>query len=95
MSRRAARIDANQPSIVRALRMVPGVSVAITSQLGKGFPDIAVGRKGKTYLFEIKDPAKSPSARELTKHEEEFHANWTGHVDTVLTVEEILTIMGM
>jgi hypothetical protein len=37
--RRAAKIDANQPELVKELRKL-GFSIAFTFQLGKGFPDI-------------------------------------------------------
>jgi hypothetical protein len=75
---RAKRIDTNQTKIVRTLRQVPGVSVAVTSRLGDGFPDLVVAFKGRNYLFEIKDPARPPSERRLTEAEAVFFKNWTG-----------------
>lgn len=84
--RRAARIDANQPGIVKALRKIPGMSVVI---IGRPV-DLAVGYGGKSYLFEIKDPAKPPSKRCLTPDQVEFFLTWSGHVEKVETVDEIL-----
>lgn len=58
--RTRARVDNNQKQITTELRKQEGFSVEITSQLGKGFPDIIVGYKKKfAVLVEIKDPAKS------------------------------------
>ena len=91
---RHGRIDANQPYIVALLRKVPGVTVAVTSDLGKGFPDIAVGYEGGTFLFEIKDPDQPPSKRRLTPAEEKWHESWTGHVLTVTTFVAILETIG-
>lgn len=87
--------DRNQPTIVAGLRQIPGVSVAITSGVADGFPDIAVGYRGRTYLFEIKDPAKVPSARRLTEKEEAFHSVWRGHVGIALTLDQILEHIGL
>lgn len=44
MKRRAARVDANQTKVVEHLRKA-GLSVAITSALGNGFPDLVVAAK--------------------------------------------------
>ncbi len=76
--RKRARIDANQPAIVKALRQV-GCSVLVLSQLGDGAPDILVGRAGRNYLLEIKDGERPPSERKLTKDEQTFHNSWAGH----------------
>ncbi len=88
--RRAAAVDANQPDIVKALRKLPGVTVRDTHCLGGGFTDIAVGYKGRTYLFELKDPAQPPSKRRLTEDEQVFHLDWKGHVAIAMTLERIL-----
>ena len=94
MKRRAARIDRNQPDIVRALRSLPGISVAVTSAVGDGFPDIVVGYKGKSFLFEIKDPEQPPAKRRLTQDELVFHERWQGHIDVALTDLDILRQIG-
>jgi hypothetical protein len=66
------RVDANQPSLVKEIRAMgkEHVSVSMTHNVGQGFPDIIVGYKEKNYLFEIKDPAKPPSKKRLTKDEQ-------------------------
>jgi hypothetical protein len=67
--RYAARVDANQQSIVKALRDA-GAYVWII-----GLPvDLLVGFDGKTYLVEVKDGSK----KRLTKLQEDFFASWCG-----------------
>lgn len=85
---RAKKIDANQNEIVEVLRKA-GLSVAITSMVGNGFPDLVVsgaawhertGKYWKTILVEIKDGDKPPSARKLTPDEKKFHDMWRGYI---------------
>jgi hypothetical protein len=73
----AGRTDANQARIVAALRKL-GASVAITSQVGNGLPDLIVGYQGRTVLLEVKDGDKPPSGQKLTDAEAYFLANWRG-----------------
>lgn len=72
-----------------------GISVAITSRLGDGFPDCCIGYKGRNYLLEIKDPDKAPSKRKLTEDEQEWHRSWLGQVDIVETIDDVLAIIGI
>lgn len=76
MPRYAARIDANQNDIVKALRAA-GAVVRIITQ-GDGIPDLLVGYNGQTILMEVKDGDKCPSARKLTEAEQMFFDAWTG-----------------
>jgi len=48
---RAARVDANQQEIVKALRSV-GAYVRVITQ-GDGLPDLLVGYRGVTLLMEV------------------------------------------
>lgn len=73
--RRAARTDANQIAIIKALRAI-GASVADTSGVGGGFPDLVVGHRGCLWLMECKDGKKPPSARKLTPAQEKFVDAW-------------------
>ena len=67
--RRAARVDANQDSIVSALRAA-GAYVWII-----GLPvDLLVGHKGHTFLVEIKTNAK----KRLTTLQRDFFQSWSG-----------------
>ena len=92
MGRRAARIDANQNEIVTMLRKM-GYSVAITSDCGKGFPDIVVGRSGRNYLFEIKDGNKVPSKQKLTDLEQQFCDTWKGQYNVITCLDDAIKIL--
>lgn len=74
--RTAARVDANQTEIVKALRRV-GASVLIISQLKNCF-DILVGYNGVNFIMEIKDGSQPLSKRKLTEGELKFKDNWKG-----------------
>lgn len=92
--RRAAKIDANQPAIVQAFRDA-GCSVQTCHTVGSGFPDLVVGYKGFTFLVEVKDGAKPPSARRLTSDQVIWHANWLGTVHIVENVSDIESILAI
>lgn len=91
--RRAAKIDANQPAIVQALRAA-GASVLCMHSLGGGAPDLVVGFRGRNYLLEVKDGDKYPSERRLTQDESRFFQEWRGEVTVVNDVEEALEVVG-
>jgi len=92
--RRAGRVDANQQLIVNALRRV-GCSVAVTSNLGGGFPDLVVGRAGHNYLMEVKDGDKPPSRQRLTEDEMRWHEAWRGQVYIVYGIDDALAAVGV
>lgn len=77
LMRRAAKIDANQPEIVEALRAI-GCQVQPIHTVGHGCPDLLVGAFGRTLMMEVKDGSKPPSARQLTPDQQEWHSKWTG-----------------
>lgn len=86
------RIDANQNLIVKQLRKI-GASVAITSMMGKGFPDLVIGFRGKNFLIELKDGAKSKSRKELTDDERRFFITWKGQIEICENLDEILKVI--
>lgn len=85
--RRAARIDANQPAIIAALRSI-GATVQPLHAVGGGCPDLLVGLRGRNILMEVKDGARPPSERRLTADQVEWHAGWRGTVAVVNSAEE-------
>jgi hypothetical protein len=91
--RRSAKVDANQKAVVKSLRGIPGVTVAITSSLGEGFPDFIVGYKGFNYMIELKDGNKPPSARKLTDDEIEFKQKWKGQYTVCNSFDEIFKLI--
>ena len=90
--RRAAKIDANQTDIVKAL-LKSGCTVVSLAAVGKGCPDLLVGKLGNNVLIEIKDGRKPPSARTLTDQQVIFRANWEGQYAVVETIEQALEVM--
>lgn len=92
--RRAAKVDDNQGEIVAALRAA-GCSVTSLASVGRGCPDLVVGRAGVTYLLEVKDGKKPLSKRRLTPDEKAWHESWRGQVAVVESVQEALTAVGM
>lgn len=91
--RTAAKVDANQPEIVAALRSA-GATVQPLHSVGQGCPDLLVGYRGQTYAIEVKDGRKPPSARKLTPAQEDWHGAWKGHVAVVSSVDEALAAIG-
>ena len=92
--RYAARIDENQPEIVKALYQA-GCDVQTLAAVGCGCPDLLVSIGGKNYLLEVKNPEKPPSARKLTPDQVEWHRKWRGQVDIVHTIDEALKAVGL
>ena len=88
------RIDDNQKEVVSQLRKL-GVSVAITSMLGKGFPDLVLGHQNKNFLIELKDGSKTKSRKTLTEDEEKFFNDWRGQVDKCESLDDICRIIGI
>lgn len=90
---RAKKIDRNQPDIVKQLRALH-VSVRVLSMVGEGFPDLALGFRGRCFLVELKDPSKPKSERQLTPDQKKFFAEWRGQAAVCETLEEILVVIG-
>ena len=86
---RAAKIDANQPEIVDALRKA-GISVQSTASIGKGFPDLICAKGDQCWLMEVKT-AKG----KLTPDQERFLMEWKGTVWIVRSAEDALRIVGV
>mgnify|MGYP001587436239 CR=1 FL=1 len=92
---KAHKVDGDQKAIVKALREA-GCSVAITSMVGNGFPDLCVGRHHKnygnhSYLLEV----KRYRTGKLTPEQKEFHDTWRGHVAIVSSVDDALIAVGI
>lgn len=79
----ASKVDANQGVIIACLRE-EGASVFSLSGVGKGCPDLLVGIDGETYLVEVKDGDKYPSAQALTRQQLKFIMNWHGSSVVIL-----------
>jgi hypothetical protein len=88
---RKARIDSNQPEIVKAFRDL-GWIVAHTHTVGQGFPDVVISKAGYTGLVEIKDGNKVASKKKLTKAEKEFHDSWQGNIHIIESVDDVFSL---
>ena len=86
---RAAKVDANQADIVKALRTC-GVSVQSLATVGKGCPDLVASDGQDTWLIEVKGPKGK-----LTPDQVEFISNWRGTVHIIRTVDEALQLVGV
>ena len=80
-SRRAAKVDDNQKSIVNALRKIPSITVAV------GHDDCLVGFQGKTYWYEIKNVK---GKNKLQPSQEKLIDEWKGHYKVVTCLDDIL-----
>lgn len=95
--RRAARRDATEDAIVNALRAV-GCSVAYWG--ADDAPDLVVGRLGRNYLMEVKQPigprgGSSQSGQHLSEGQVKWHRDWRGHVTVVRSALEALEVVGV
>lgn len=94
--RRAARRDAGEQDIIKAMREAGAFVKAINDE---GTFDLLVGYTGTsgrfyTLLLEVKDGTKPPSARRLTEAEQKFHDEWPGsNLYIVNSVEEALALL--
>jgi hypothetical protein len=86
--RQRARVDDNQGEIDDALEAM-GWLVWPTHQLGKGFPDRLIAKKGRMFLVEVKDGSKPPSKRRLTQDELVAHARFKAYGIEILVVERV------
>lgn len=82
------RTDATQKAIVAALRAY-GATVAITSGVGSGFPDLVVGYRGTNLLLEVK---RGPGAL-LTPLQSKWFIAWRGRVHRVNSVKDALDVL--
>ena len=95
--RRAARRDASEDAIVAALRAA-GCSVA--SWGTDGAPDLVVGRAGRTWLLEVKQPpgprgGATRDGQQLGELQRAWHRKWLGHVAVVHSATEALAAVGL
>lgn len=70
--RRAARIDKNQKEIADAFKQL-GCSVCFLHAVGKGVPDLLIGKHGINMLVEVK-----AEKGKFTPDQKEWHENWRG-----------------
>jgi len=93
--RRAKKIDANQPAIVKSLGKIPNLSIELDHD------DLLIGYNRRTYWFELKDPDKlfnkdGTVAKGAVKDGQyKLIENFKGHYKIVWTLDQILTEIGI
>jgi Holliday junction resolvase len=80
--------------VVKALRKI-GATVADTSGVGEGFPDIVCGFRGVNWMIEVKDGKKPPSRRKLTPDQAEFFMAWRGQYAVVESAEQAIALVSV
>lgn len=83
------RVDINHMLIVEALRKA-GCTVQSLTSVGGGCPDLAVGRAGRNYFLEVKQPDGV-----LTPDQVVWHQAWNGQVATVRDVTIAFAAVGL
>lgn len=94
---RRGRIDKTQAEIVSALRSV-GATVQSLADVGKGVPDLLVGFRNQTLLFEVKGIAsiKRHPPQGLGPDQKRWHATWSGSpVHIVTDTTDALEALGV
>jgi hypothetical protein len=94
--RHRGRTDANHALVREVFRQL-GAEVLDLAAVGGGCPDLLVhiktGRRaGSLHLIEVKDGSKSPSHRQLTPAQAEFHKIWPVHV--VNSLDQVVELCG-
>ena len=85
--RRAARQDGNHHDVA-AVFEAAGWAVCHTHQLGRGVPDLLVGKRNLNLWIEIKDGSLPPSKRQLTPDEVKWQESWPGPIANISSVSE-------
>ena len=86
--RRAAKVDANQPAIVTALRKA-GATVQQLKGVGDSCPDLLIGYRTRNFLLEIKQPGE-----QLRPGQRKWIDVWRGQACVAYSAEEALRIIG-
>lgn len=86
------RRDKNHKEIVNQLKKI-GCSVIDTSQIGKGFFDIIVGYRKKTYLIEIKSDT-AYGRKGLSESQRIFAEEWKGgEILCINSIEDFIKLI--
>jgi hypothetical protein len=88
LNRYGKKKDVNQGEIVSMLEKI-GATVSILDTPC----DLLVGYRGENLLLEVKDGSLPPSARKLTKAQEEFKRTWRGQFNVVTSVAEAFEVV--
>ncbi len=85
--RRAAKVDGNQPEIVAFVR-ANGWSAQSLAMVGKGCPDVLIGKRWLHAILEIKLPGEG-----LNDQQKDWHGRWNGEVHMVESVSDAALVL--
>lgn len=85
--RRRAKVDGNQPEIVEAIRAA-GWSVQSLAMVGKGCPDLLIGKGWLHAILELKIPGEK-----LNDLQKDWHGRWHGEVYTVESIADAMKVI--
>lgn len=88
------RVDSNHWEVCRAFRQL-GWCVASTADLGGGFPDVVVAKRGVLRLIEVKDGTKPPSKRALTPLEAVYHRDMAAAGCPITIIESVQQVIDL
>lgn len=91
MSKYARRVDNNQSEMVKIWRQY-GISVEITSSVGKKCADVFVAWQGRTIRVEIKNPL---TKGKLSAGQNEAFLLWRGEKIVAYYAEDVLLVFGI
>jgi hypothetical protein len=86
----STKVDANQSSIVAALRAA-GATVTVLAGVGAGCPDLLAGFQDHNYLFEVKN--LEGRGDRLTDAQREWIRRWAGQVAVVYNEQDALAVL--
>ena len=96
MPRRAAKVDSNQPAIVKAFQAA-GARVQHLHAVGGGCPDLLVSFRGVDRLVEVIGPDKKkrfpPDG--LSPSQVEWHRNWLSPIAVIENETQALNLLGL
>ncbi len=78
--RRRAKVDSSHAAIRDGLRQL-GYSVQSLAEIGKGCPDLLVGKAGQTWLVEV----KAGKTGRITPDQHRWYAGWRGRAVVIAT----------
>jgi hypothetical protein len=77
MTRRARKVDANQPKLRTLWRSIGGSWLTLVPETG-GEPDALIGWRNDDRLIEVKDPDAPASDQQLRPEQADWHRAWKG-----------------
>ena len=88
------RTDLTQTPIVQGLRGI-GVTVAITSDVGDGFPDLVTSSRGRIYMMDCKSGSSRDPEKVMTDDQKAFMRKWNAPMYLVWSLAGAMFALGI